>query len=133
MSFFFFFFPEWSGYSPGAVTSPSILPPSTRFVSHNIKPHASLPLGVCMSQSMPTSQNKSEIVFGKEKHTTESCPSLEDCEAEAEAAASAVAVAAIANDEAVGNIAGICTTALSDPKGFGGADLNRIMKGIKTC
>ena len=87
-----------------------------------------------MSQSMPASQNKSEIVFGKEKHPSDSCPSLEDCEAEAEAeaAASAVAVAAISNDEVVGNITGICTTAISDPKGFGGADLNRIMKGIKT-
>lgn len=105
----------------GAVTSPTILPPSTR-VSHSIRPLASLPLDVQISQSMPASQS-SAAIFEKEKHLKDSCPPLEDCEAEA--AASAVAVAAIGNDE-VGNGMGNSSTSISASKGFGGADISRI-------
>lgn len=113
----------------GAVTSPTILPPSTR-VSHNIRPPASLPLDVQISQSMPASENNCAILFDKEKHPNVSCSPLEDCEAEAEAAASAVAVAAIGNDEAVGNGIDSCATAISGPKSFGGVDINRITTGM---
>lgn len=113
--------------SPGAVTSPTILPPSTR-VSHSIRPLASLPLDVQISQSMPASQS-SAAIFEKEKHLKDSCPPLEDCEAEA--AASAVAVAAIGNDE-VGNGMGNSSTSISASKGFGGADISRITTGNKT-
>ncbi|XP_021752271.1 uncharacterized protein LOC110717802 isoform X3 [Chenopodium quinoa] len=109
----------------GAVTSPTILPPSTR-VSHNIRSPASLPMNVQRPQSMPASQNHCDVLFEKEKHPNELCSPLEDCEAEAEAAASAVAVAAIGNDEVVGNGIGSCSTTMSDPKSFGGADINRI-------
>uniref|UniRef100_A0A803KXW5 Uncharacterized protein n=1 Tax=Chenopodium quinoa TaxID=63459 RepID=A0A803KXW5_CHEQI len=64
----------------GAVTSPTILPPSTR-VSHNVRPPASLPMNVQRPQI-------------------------------------------------VGNGIGSCSTTISDPKSFGGADMNRITTGM---
>ncbi|KNA03989.1 hypothetical protein SOVF_203920 isoform B [Spinacia oleracea] len=115
----------------GAITftSPTIFPPSTH-VSHIIRPPASLPLDVQSPQTMSASQNNCDVLFEKEKHPNESCSPSEDCEAEAAASAVAVAVAAISNDEVVGNGIGSCSTAISVPQSFGGANINRIVTGI---
>lgn len=119
--------------SVGAITftSPTIFPPSTH-VSHIIRPPASLPLDVQSPQTMSASQNNCDVLFEKEKHPNESCSPSEDCEAEAAASAVAVAVAAISNDEVVGNGIGSCSTAISVPQSFGGANINRIVTGIRT-
>ncbi|XP_057959881.1 uncharacterized protein LOC131152172 isoform X3 [Malania oleifera] len=90
------------------VTSPTILPPSSRAVSHGIGP-----------PSLSAAENDCTLL-------DESCVHLEDCEAEAEAAASAVAVAAISSDEIVGNGLGTCSVSVSDSKSFGGADIDVI-------
>ncbi|XP_008241499.1 PREDICTED: uncharacterized protein LOC103339924 isoform X2 [Prunus mume] len=107
----------------GAVTSPTILPPSSRAVSHGIGPPGPSRSDMQLSHNLSASEN---LLFEKEKHTTESCVHLEDCEAEAEAAASAVAVAAISSDEIVGNGLGACSVSVPDTKSFGGADIDGV-------
>ncbi|KAK6924066.1 hypothetical protein RJ641_010266 [Dillenia turbinata] len=95
----------------GAVTSPTILPPSSHAVSH----------------SLSATEDDCSLFFENGKHPNESCVPLEDCEAEAEAAASAVAVAAIGSDEIIGNELG---TSASDDKSFEGADIEGITTGV---
>lgn len=105
----------------GAVTSPTILPPSSRAVSHGIGPPGPSRSDMQLSHNLSASENL---------HTTESCVHLEDCEAEAEAAASAVAVAAISSDEIVGNGLGACSVSVPDTKSFGGADIDGVAEGV---
>ncbi|XVF59429.1 hypothetical protein PTKIN_Ptkin07bG0275100 [Pterospermum kingtungense] len=110
----------------GAVTSPTVLPPSSRAVSHGIGPPGPPRSEIQIPRNLPASENDS-LFFEKEKHTNESCVHLEDCEAEA--AASAVAVAAITSDEIVRNGTSHCTVSAADNKGFGGADIDAITAG----
>ncbi|KAK6128980.1 hypothetical protein DH2020_037287 [Rehmannia glutinosa] len=106
----------------GAVTSPTVLPPSSRVVSHGIGAPGSNRPDMQMSRSFPVSEKEDSIFFSKEKHLTDP---VQDCEAEAEAAASAVAVAAISSDEIVGNGLG----SVNDTKSFG-ADINASTTGV---
>ncbi|KAL5714172.1 hypothetical protein ACHQM5_016169 [Ranunculus cassubicifolius] len=89
----------------GAVTSPTILPPSSRVTSNGLS-------GL---------ENDCSLFYDKEKHLNESCVDLGDseAEAEAEAAASAVAVAAISSDEIVGRG---CSVSVSETKSFEGGE-----------
>ncbi|KAK6258517.1 hypothetical protein SCA6_012991 [Theobroma cacao] len=113
----------------GAVTSPTVLTPSNRAVSHGIGPPGPSRSEIQISRNLSAAENDCTLFFEKEKHSNESCVDLEDCEAEAEAAASAVAVAAITSDEIVGNGMGTCTVSASDNKSFGGADIEVITTG----
>lgn len=99
----------------GAVTSPPVLPPSSRAPGSSRQ-------DIQISQSLSVAENDCALFFKKDKQTDDSCVHLQDSEAEAEAAASAVAVAAISNDEVVGN--GIGSVAISDSKSFGGAGID---------
>ncbi|KAG9455346.1 hypothetical protein H6P81_008250 [Aristolochia fimbriata] len=107
----------------GAVTSPTILPPSTCSISNGIGPSGSCRSEVSMDHKLSASDS---IFYDKEKHAVEPCPHLEDPEAEAEAAASAVAVAAISNDEVVGN--GLSVSG-ADSKSFGSSDIGGLSSG----
>ncbi|CAH9145523.1 unnamed protein product [Cuscuta epithymum] len=81
----------------GAVTSPTILPVSTRVVSHGIgAPGSKRPSDVQISHNLSATKNDCSLF---DKLPNDCSVSLQDSEAEAEAAASAVAVAAITNDE----------------------------------
>lgn len=113
----------------GAVTSPTVLPPSTRAVSHGIGPPGPCRSDIQISHNLSTPENDCTIFFDKEKNTSESCVNLEDCEAEAEAAASAIAVAAISSDEVVGNGLGTGSVSVSETKNFGGAETDGIRAG----
>lgn len=99
----------------GAVTSPPILPPSSRAPG-------SCRQDIQISHNLSVAENDCTLFFKKDKQTDDSCVHLQDSEAEAEAAASAVAVAAISNDEVVGS--GIGSVAISDSKSFGSADID---------
>lgn len=112
----------------GAVTSPTVLPPSSRIVSHAIGAPGSFRSDIKISQCLSKAENDCTLFFEKDKHANESCALLEDCEAEAEAAASAVAVAAISTDVIVGNRLG--SVSVSDTKSFGGADVDGIAGGV---
>ncbi|KAI4327457.1 hypothetical protein L6164_019917 [Bauhinia variegata] len=116
----------------GAVTSPTVLPPSSHAVSHGIGPPRSSRSDLQISHNLTGSENDCSIFFDKEKHSSESRGHLEDCEAEAEAeaAASAVAVAAISSDEIVGNGLGTCALPVSDAKSFGVTDIDGIASGV---
>ncbi|KAJ4829605.1 hypothetical protein Tsubulata_014270 [Turnera subulata] len=105
----------------GAVTSPTVLPPSSRAVPHGIGPPGSGRSEIPISHSLSSAEKDCSLFFEKEKHTNESSAHLEDCEAEAEAAASAVAVAAISSDEIVGNGLGSGSVSTAEPKSFGDA------------
>lgn len=115
----------------GAVTSPTILPPSSHAISHGIGAPGSCRSDIQISHDLSSAENDCGLFFKKEKHTDESCIHLEDCEAEAEAAASAIAVAAISNDEIVGNGLGACSVSVTDSKGFGVPDLDGTAGGGK--
>ncbi|KAH6760297.1 hypothetical protein C2S51_017246 [Perilla frutescens var. frutescens] len=110
----------------GAVTSPTILPPSSRVVSHGIGAPGSNRPDVQVSRNFPVTEKDNSLFSEKEKQLSDSCVPLQDCEAEAEAAASAVAVAAISSDEIVGNSLG----SVNDTKSFGGADIDGITTGV---
>lgn len=92
----------------GAVTSPTILPPSSRVVSHGIGAPGSFRPDV--TQNTSKTENDCNIFFKKDEKPTE------DCEAEVEA----VAVAAIDTDVVSGN--GLGPVSVSGTKGFGGTD-----------
>lgn len=115
----------------GAVTSPTVLPSSSRVVSHGIGRPRSSRSDMQMSHNLTGSDNDCSLFFDKEKHGNETHGHLEDCdaEAEAEAAASAVAVAAISSDEIVGNGLGACSVPASDGKSFVAADIDRVVAG----
>ncbi|XP_004509208.1 uncharacterized protein [Cicer arietinum] len=116
----------------GAVTSPTVLPPSSRAVSQGIGPHRSSRSDMKISHNLAGSDNDCGLFFEKEKHGNGSHGHLEDCdaEAEAEAAASAVAVAAIGSDEIVGNRLGTSSVSVSDAKSFVAADIDRVVAGV---
>ncbi|KAG4930785.1 hypothetical protein AAZX31_17G167700 [Glycine max] len=116
----------------GAVTSPTVLPSSSRVVSHGIGRPRSSRSDMQMSHNLTASDNDCSLFFDKEKHGNESHGHLEDhdAEAEAEAAASAVAVAAISSDEIVGNGLGACSVPASDGKSFVAADIDRVVAGV---
>ncbi|KAL6553147.1 hypothetical protein OROGR_006989 [Orobanche gracilis] len=84
----------------GAVTSPTILPTSSRIVSYGIGAPGSNRPDPQISCNFPISEKGDSLFFSKEEQLSEH---VEDSEAEAEAAASAVAVAAISSDDMVGN------------------------------
>ncbi|KAF5451329.1 hypothetical protein F2P56_026445 [Juglans regia] len=115
----------------GAVTSPTVLPPSSCAVSLGIGPPGPCRSNIQISHNLPGAEDDRNLYFGKEKNVPKSCVHLEDCEAEAEAeaAASAVAVAAISNDEIVGNGLGVSPVSVSDTKSFG-ADIDGITAGV---
>ncbi|CAN1814643.1 hypothetical protein LINPERHAP1_LOCUS27188 [Linum perenne] len=93
----------------GAVTSPTILPPTSRAVSHGIGP------------------------LGSSRSDVQLSHNLSAAEAEAEAAASAVAVAAITtNDEIVGTGLGAGPVSVTDPKVYGEADQDRATAGVSS-
>lgn len=114
---------------PGAVTSPTVLPPSSLPVSSSIGPSGSCRTDVSIDCNMSASGAECTIIFDREKHPDPSCVQLEDPEAEAEAAASAVAVAAISSDEPVGNELGGSSVSVSDAKSFGGTDISGLPSG----
>ncbi|GMH14779.1 hypothetical protein Nepgr_016620 [Nepenthes gracilis] len=102
----------------GAVTSPTILPPSSCAVSIGIGPPGPSCSVLQVPQNMSISENDHVLLFEKAKHSSVSCVHLEDCEA----AASAVVVAAIGNDEVVVNGLDSSSVSISDSKSFGHAD-----------
>ncbi|CAI0553585.1 unnamed protein product [Linum tenue] len=107
----------------GAVTSPTVLPPSSRGI---LPPVPSLS-DIQLSHNLSAGENNCSLFFEKEKHSSsETCARLDECEAEAEAAASAVAVAAISNDETVGSGLGPGPGSATDSKGYGGVDLTGV-------
>lgn len=106
--------------SSGAVTSPTIIPPSSRVVSHGIGAPGSNRPDAQASRSFP----EKDIFFEKEKHLNDSC-ALQNCEAEAEAAASAVAVAAISSDENT-------LVPVNDTKSFTGAGITTGITAVNT-
>ncbi|KAK7347002.1 hypothetical protein VNO80_21526 [Phaseolus coccineus] len=116
----------------GAVTSPTVLPSSSRVVSHGIGPPRSSRSDMQMTHTLAGSDNDCSLFFDKEKHGNKSHGHLEDCdaEAEAEAAASAVAVAAISSDEIVGSGLGNCSVPATDGKSFVAADIDRVVAGV---
>ncbi|KAG8642621.1 uncharacterized protein LOC110627283 isoform X2 [Manihot esculenta] len=111
----------------GAVTSPTILPPSSRVVSHVMGPPGPCRSDIQISLNLSAPENDCSLFFEKEK-CADDCARLVDCEAEA--AASAIAVAAINSDEIVGNRLGAGLVSASDSKGFGGADIDGITAGL---
>ncbi|XP_068635967.1 uncharacterized protein [Aristolochia californica] len=114
----------------GAVTSPTILPPSTCSIANGIGPPGPCRSEVPIDHELSASEAGCSIFYDKEKHSSESCAQLEDpeaeAEAEAEAAASAVAVAAISNDEVVGT--GL-SVSVADSKSFGSLDVGGLSSG----
>lgn len=121
----------WLMLNSGAVTSPTVLPPSSHALSHGIGPPNSCLPDVQVSHKLSAAEDGCNIFFEKDKNSGEPCVHLEDSEAEAEAAASAVAVAAISSDEVVGNGLG-CSVSVSDAKTFGAVDVDGICVGSET-
>ncbi|KDP31924.1 hypothetical protein JCGZ_12385 [Jatropha curcas] len=114
----------------GAVTSPTILPSSSRAVSHGIGPPGPCRSDIQISHNLSAAESDCSLFFEKEKHSDESCAHLVDCEAEAEAAASAIAVAAISSDEIVANGLGTGPVSAADSKNFGVTDIDGITAGV---
>ncbi|KAL2528527.1 hypothetical protein Fot_21128 [Forsythia ovata] len=112
----------------GAVTSPTVLPPTSRVVSHGIGAPGSNRPDMQMSRNLSAAENDSSLFFEKETHPSNSCVALQDSEAEAEAAASAIAVAAISSDEIVAH--GLGSVSFSDAKNFRGADIGGIIAAV---
>ncbi|KAF8023152.1 hypothetical protein BT93_F0600 [Corymbia citriodora subsp. variegata] len=113
----------------GAVTSPTVLPPSSHALSHGMGPPNSCLSDVQVSHKISAAEDGCNIFFEKDKNSGEPCVHLEDSEAEAEAAASAVAVAAISSDEIVGSGLGR-SVSVSDAKTFGAVDVDRMSAGV---
>ncbi|XP_044510583.1 uncharacterized protein LOC123229065 isoform X2 [Mangifera indica] len=111
----------------GAVTSPTVLRPSTRTISHGIGPPGPCRSEIQISHNISAANNDCSLFFDKEKCSNETCVNLED--SEAEAAASAIAVAAISSDEIVGNELGTCSASVSKTTNFGGTEIDGIIAG----
>lgn len=115
----------------GAVTSPTVLPPSSRAQSHGIGPGSSVS-NMQISHNPAGSDHGCSLFYDKEKHNNGSNDNLEDCEAEAEAeaeaAASAVAVAAIGSDEIAVNGLG-SSISVSEARTYGAVDIDGIAAG----
>ncbi|CAN4079656.1 unnamed protein product [Withania somnifera] len=101
----------------GAVTSPTVLHPSSRVVSHGIGAPGSNRSEVQISCNISPDESDCTLFVEQDKRANDPCLNGQDCEDEAEAAASAVAVAAISSDEIVGNGLG---SAISEAKTFDG-------------
>lgn len=116
---------------PGAVTSPTILPPISLPTSSSIGPPGLYRSDDSIDHSLPTSGGDCTLNFDKEKQPDASCAQIEDleAEAEAEAAASAIAVAAISSDDLAVNGLGASSVSVSDSKSFGGADMPALPSG----
>ncbi|CAA2995762.1 Hypothetical predicted protein [Olea europaea subsp. europaea] len=112
----------------GAVTSPTVLPPSGRVVSHGIGAPGSNRPDIQMSRNLSAAEKDNSLFYEKEKHPSDSCVTLQDSEAEAEAAASAIAVAAISSDEIVAH--GLGSVGFSDAKNFRGSDIGGIIAAV---
>ncbi|XP_038722737.1 uncharacterized protein LOC120014758 isoform X2 [Tripterygium wilfordii] len=112
------------------VTSPTILPPSSRAVSHGIGPPGACRSDIQNSDDVSATENDCSLFFEKDKHSNELCLHLQDTEAEAEAAASAIAVAAISSDDIVGNGLGTCSISVSDTKSFARAEIDGTAAGV---
>uniref|UniRef100_A0A7N0T9R3 Uncharacterized protein n=1 Tax=Kalanchoe fedtschenkoi TaxID=63787 RepID=A0A7N0T9R3_KALFE len=99
----------------GAVTSPTIIPPSSRAVSQGI---GSLGSGRSdqVSHELDASKNVGPLFNENEKLPKEPSSHMELSESDAEAAASAVAVAAITADDVLGTVA---SHSFSGSEGFG--------------
>lgn len=108
----------------GAVTSPTVLPPSNR------APGSSR-AEIQISHKLSADEDDCTLFFEKDKKTDNSCVHLQDSEAEAEAAASAIAVAAISTDEVIVN--GLGSVSIPDTKSFAGADVDGIATGLSFC
>lgn len=106
--------------SPGAVTSPTILPPGIA-ASHEIGLLGSCRSDVQQPHHLSGPESDCDLLFEKDKCTSKSCVHLEDCEA----AASAVAVAAISSEESGGNGLGTSSVSVSDTN-MGVADIDGI-------
>ncbi|KAG8642616.1 uncharacterized protein LOC110627596 [Manihot esculenta] len=115
----------------GAVTSPTILPPSSRAVSHGMGPPGPCRSDIQISLNLSAAEDDCSLFFEKEKRS-DGCESSHLVDCEAEAAASAVAVAAIGSDEIVGNRLGSGPISASDSKGLGGGDINGITAGLSS-
>ncbi|KAI3864185.1 hypothetical protein MKX03_015625 [Papaver bracteatum] len=104
----------------GAVTSPTILPSSSRAISSDLGPPDSSRPDASVDHTLSAVESDCSF-FEKEQCPDKSCARLVDpeAEAEAEAAASAVAVAAISSDESVG----ASPVSTSDTQGFGDGGL----------
>lgn len=104
----------------GAVTSPTVILPSSHSVSHGIGPSVSCqppPDAQISQKKLSGTEDDCTLFFGKEK-LNESCVRLADCEAAAAASAVAIAAAAISNDEIVGNALSTCSVAVTESKTF---------------
>ncbi|XP_047950020.1 uncharacterized protein LOC125195816 isoform X2 [Salvia hispanica] len=110
----------------GAVTSPTIIPPSIRVVSQGIGAPGSNRSDVQVSRNFHVAEKENILFFEKEKNPSDSCIPLRDSEAEAEAAASAAAAAAISSDEIVGT--GL--SSVNDTKNFGCASVDSFTTGV---
>ncbi|XP_075519903.1 LOW QUALITY PROTEIN: uncharacterized protein LOC142553496 [Primulina tabacum] len=114
----------------GAVTSPSVLPPSSRAVSLGIGAPGSNRHDVQISRNFSVAENGGSLFFEKENHSTDGCVPLQDCKAEAEAA-TATSAAAICVDDFVSNGLGPLTAAnVPDTKTFTRADIDVITTGV---
>ncbi|XP_073056386.1 uncharacterized protein [Primulina eburnea] len=110
----------------GAVTSPSVLPPSSRAVSHGIGAPGSNRNDVPISRNFSVAENGSSLFFGKENQSADGCVPLQDCEAEAEASAAAICV-----DDLVRNGLGTLSAVnVPDTKTFTGPDIDVITTGV---
>ncbi|KAI3973600.1 hypothetical protein MKX01_038722 [Papaver californicum] len=114
----------------GAVTSPTILPSSSRAVSSDLGPPDSSRPDASVDHTLSAVESDRSF-FEKERCPDKSCVHLDDpeAEAEAEAAASAVAVAAISSDEIVGSGIGASPVSSSSAKGFGDANIVSLASG----
>ncbi|XP_038721755.1 uncharacterized protein LOC120013865 isoform X2 [Tripterygium wilfordii] len=112
------------------VTSPTILPPSSRAVSQGIGPPGACRSDIQISHNLSATDNDCSLFFENDKHSNESYVHMEDPEAEAEAAASAIAVAAISSDDIVGNGLGKCSISVSDTKSFVHAEIDGTAAGV---
>lgn len=109
----------------GAVTSPTVLPPSTSCVtSLGIGAPGSFLSNIKMSHNISRDRSDSPVLLEKDKCVRESCG--RNCEDEAKAAASAVA--AISSDKTAVN--GLCSVSISDATNFGTADVRGIVEGV---
>ncbi|CAI0430024.1 unnamed protein product [Linum tenue] len=103
----------------GAVTSPTILPPSSRAILPPVPSRSDIQL----SHNLSAGEIDRSLFFEKEKLSSSKAGAHLDegkAEAEAEAAASAVAVAAISNDEIDGSRLGSGPVSATDSKVYGG-------------
>ncbi|XP_026425511.1 uncharacterized protein LOC113321808 isoform X2 [Papaver somniferum] len=110
----------------GAVTSPTILPSSSRAISSDLGPPDSSRPDSSVDHTLSAVESDCSF-FEKEQCPDKSCARLDDpeAEAEAEAAASAVAVAAIGSDE----IVGVSPVSTSDTQGFEDDDIGSLASG----